>query len=227
MKKTFILSMAFVAMSAFSAVAQNDIKLYAGAAFPNGKFGEFKEDYFSLTNGQKYGGAGTGLSLGVSFKYNITGMKGLGIIASANLMFNPLNGDANDFIDEAEMEENFDISRPKYISIPLLVGGNFSYPLSNEVSIFAEAQIGVNFRIITDMTMEQGSSEITMSYSNATTFAYQVGAGLGFKKKYSISVEYYNLGAGKMKGKLSPGSDTMTGAKLTPALIALRLGYML
>jgi len=45
--------MAFVAMSAFSAVAQNDIKLYAGAAFPNGKFGEFKEDYFSLTNGQK------------------------------------------------------------------------------------------------------------------------------------------------------------------------------
>ena len=219
--------MAFVAMSAFSAVAQNDIKLYAGAAFPNGKFGEFREDNFSLVDGQKYGGAGTGLSMGVSFKYNISGAHGFGIMTSANLMYNPLNGDANDWLDEVERDEGLYISRPKYINVPLLIGGNFSYPLSDKVRIYGEAQIGVNFRFITDMTVEEGKDEITMSYNSATTFAYQLGAGLELKKKYSISVEYYNLGSGKMKGKVSPGNTTLSGTKFTPTLIALRLGYML
>lgn len=57
--------------------------------------------------------------------------------------------------------------------------------------------------------------------------AYQLGAGLEVKKKYSISVEYYNLGAGKMKGKVSPGNTSLSGgAKLTPTVLALKLGYI-
>lgn len=229
MKKTLILSLAFVAMSTFSAVAQNDIKLSVGAMFPNGNFGEFREGSFALQDGQKYGGAGMGLGIGVSYKYNgnIIGINGLGAVVSANAMYNGLNEDANDYLDNQEILNNMAISRPRYFNIPLLVGANYAFPLSPETTLYVEAQVGVNFRIITDMILEQGTNEASLSFSSATTFAYQVGAGLVLKKKYSVSVEYYNLGAGKMKGKLSPGSETMTGSKLTPTLIALKLGYML
>ena len=207
-------------------MAQNNIKVSVGALFPNGKFGEYRDGNFSLTNGQKYGGAGTGVGLGFSYKYGISGIKGLGIVASANEMLNPLNGDANDYLDNQELATNSEITRPKYLNFPLLIGGNYAYPLSEDVSIFAEAQIGINIRYITSMTKESGVAETTNTYTTATTMAYQLGAGLELKKKYSISVEYYNLGAGKMKGKITPGNQSLSGAKLTPTILALRLGYM-
>lgn len=168
MKKNVILSLIIFAMYVCPAAAQNNIKLSLGVLFPNGKFGEYRDGFFSLTNGQKYGGAGTGVGLELSYKYDISGIKGLGIIASANAMLNPLNVDANDYLDNQELATNSEITRPKYLNFPLLIGGNYAYPISMDVSIFAEAQMGVNIRYITSMTRESGGAEVSTSYNTTT-----------------------------------------------------------
>ena len=225
MKKTFkkLACMAMVASLAVStAMAQDtqttntdtkkvEYSIYFGASTPLGSFGqapspelypaEFFHTKLSWNDDITYGDADfVGANIGVKAKYNISGLKGLGIIATADVLFNT-DGD----FDIKEVYEGRNILNEylysTYINIPVMVGANYNYAINDKVSIWGEAAIGANLRIITSDIFDHKRSNgidindyTEINYDNCFTLGFQAGLGVKLKNKYSIGLHYYNLG---------------------------------
>lgn len=187
-----------------------EYSIYLGASTPLGSFGqapspEFPVEFFntklSWNDDITYGDADfVGANIGVKAKYNISGLKGLGIIATADVLFNT----AADFdIKEVDEDEDYltEYFYSAYINIPVMVGANYNYAINDKVSIWGEAAIGANLRIITSDIFDYKRSNgidinnyTEINYDNCFTLGFQAGLGIMLKNKYSIGLHYYNLG---------------------------------
>ena len=217
-----LLSVAMVASLVVSTAMAQDVQtkntdtkkveysIYLGASTPLGSFRrapshEFPVELFhtklSWNDDITYGGADfVGANIGVKAKYNISGLKGLGIIATADVLFNTA---ADFYIKEVDEDED-DLTEyfySTYINIPVMVGANYNYAINDKVSIWGEAAIGANLRIITsdifDYKRSNGMDIIDyteINYDNCFTLGFQAGLGIMLKNKYSIGLHYYNLG---------------------------------
>ena len=217
-----LLSVAMVASLVVSTAMAQDVQtkntdtkkveysIYLGASTPLGSFRrapshEFPVELFhtklSWNDDITYGGADfVGANIGVKAKYNISGLKGLGIIATADVLFNTA---ADFYIKEVDEDED-DLTEyfySTYINIPVMVGANYNYAINDKVSIWGEAAIGANLRIITsDIFDDKRSNGIDIidyteiNYDNCFTLGFQAGLGIMLKNKYSIGLHYYNLG---------------------------------
>ncbi len=217
-----LLSVAMVASLAVStAMAQDtqtkntdskkvEYSIYFGASTPLGSFGqaptpEFPVEFFntklSWNDDITYGDADfVGANIGVKAKYNISGLKGLGIIATADVLFNTA---ADFYIKEVDEDEDYltEYFYSAYINIPVMVGANYNYAINDKVSIWGEAAIGANLRIITSDIFDDKRSYgmdiidyTEINYDNCFTLGFQAGLGVKLKNKYSIGLHYYNLG---------------------------------
>ena len=215
-----LLSVAMVASLAVStAMAQDtqtkntdtkkvEYSIYLGASTPLGSFGPHNDFHFGYLDAKlswnddiTYGDADfVGANIGVKAKYNISGLKGLGIIATADVLFNT----TADF-DIKEVDEDGDYLSEylysTYINIPVMVGANYNYAINDKVSIWGEAAIGANLRIITSDIFDHKRSNgmdiidyTEINYDNCFTLGFQAGLGIMLKNKYSIGLHYYNLG---------------------------------
>ena len=224
MKKTFkkLACMAMVASLGVGAIMAQDTQttntdskkveysIYLGASTPLGSFRQapshgFPVDLFntklSWNDDITYGDADfVGANIGVKAKYNISGLKGLGIIATADVLFNTA---ADFYIKEVDEDEDYltEYFYSTYINIPVMVGANYNYAINDKVSIWGEAAIGANLRIITsDIFDDKRSNGIDIidyteiNYDNCFTLGFQAGLGVKLKNKYSIGLHYYNLG---------------------------------
>lgn len=230
MKK--ILFTVALTLLAMSLQGQNYVIIKGGLAIPNGKYGDINDlnSWALLSSSTKYGGAGLGFGLGMSFKYDFSSARGFGVIFSANAIYNSLSSDVNDFVDDIE-SSGFDVSKPAYFNFPITGGLNYMYKLNDEIKFFLEGQLGINIRIITTYERSKVGYEDEYEYETATSMAYQVGAGFLFKNTYSISLEYFDLGAATVKSNetIRQGSTTShykrNQGKVDPTMIMLRLGY--
>ena len=180
-----------------------EYSIYLGASTPLGSFGhnfgylDEKLSWYDIT----YGHADfVGANIGVKAKYNISGLKGLGIIATADVLFNTAaDFDIKEVVEsDAHLTENF---YSAYINIPVMVGANYNYAINDKVSIWGEAAIGANLRIITPYIFDHKRSNgidikdyTEINYDNCFTLGFQAGLGVKLKNKYSIGLHYYNLG---------------------------------
>lgn len=242
MKKIVIaISILMMSISCGEIFAQKDgFSLHLSGVFPNGKFGEFDEvnndgekRIGALFNEQsKTGAAGTGFGLGFKYQFPIPQIENLRFLIGAEIMWNPLNSDAKDYIDEiieTQKAENqtadyMDVNTtlPNYLNIPLMAGLNYSFGLTEKVKLYGELGLGLNIRIATKFMLENeergsiydgyyyydyaGRSEVTFKYDNATSFAYQLGVGVLFDK-VSIGLHWYNLGSVKVKGEMTSSTS--------------------
>lgn len=239
MKKIFL----FLILAAFAiqANAQTHFSIHLGAGFPQGDFGTYKNPKrVVLETKGKHGGATIGFNIGMKAKFDIPSIEGLGIIATGDFFLNGITNDIEDDMDENY--EDYAVTLPKYINIPLMVGANYTYPIADNIGLFGEAAIGINFRKITDLTLEcvehDGDEEVDeISFDNATSLAFQVGAGLIFNEKFSVGIHYYSLGTSKVKGDVDysyidysygeeySGIRSIKGGKLSTSILALRIGF--
>lgn len=173
-------------------------QIHVGAAIPIGDFGG--GDIKKNSIGSKYGFAGTGFNVGAKYYHPIASAKNLSLIFGLDFYYNGLNSDMKDLKEEAEDDET-EIKLPSYINIPLTGGVNYSYPINNNLSIFGEAIIGVNYSKMTSWKEEESDYESETSFDAAFGFSYGLEAGILINKKYSISVRYNNLGSYNYKGK--------------------------
>jgi hypothetical protein len=204
-----------VAMAQDTQTTNTDTKkveysIHLGASTPLGSFGKapsngFPVDFFntklSWNDDITYGDADfVGANIGVKAKYNISGLKGLGIIATADVLFNTA---ADFYIKEVDEDEDYltEYFYSAYINIPVMVGANYNYAINDKVSIWGEAAVGANLRIITsdifDHKRVYGMDIIDyteINYDNCFTLGFQAGLGIMLKNKYSIGLHYYNLG---------------------------------
>lgn len=226
-----------------------EYSIHLGASTPLGSFRPQNDFHFGYLDAKlswnddiTYGNADfVGANIGVKAKYNISGLKGLGIIATADVLFNT-DGD----FDIKEVDEgNEYINEYLYsthINIPVMVGANYNYAINDKVSIWGEAAIGANLRIITPYIFDHKRSNgidikdyTEINYDNCFTLGFQAGLGVKLKNKYSIGVHYYNLGNKAVTGVMTdivPGIAT-TDVKNTPfslpelktSMLLIRLGY--
>lgn len=222
--------------------AQTNVYLNLGGAIPVGDFADGDESGFGLVSDDfTEGGAGMGFTLGMKLKFN-TGLKGLGVILSLDGIYNGLNSDVKDMFEDVENgwddEGDVTMKTPKYINVPLMVGANYTYDINSKFGIYGEAGLGANFRYITNLFLELKDSgwkeSLTYEYDPTFSFAYQLGAGVEISKNFTIGVNFYNLGAGKVSGKVKE-KESYNGAsdsysekfkykRVTPSMVMLRLG---
>jgi hypothetical protein len=265
MKKTFkkLACMAMVASLGVGAIMAQDTQttntdskkveysIYLGASTPLGSFGQapspgFPVEFFhtklSWNDDITYGDADcVGANIGVKAKYNIPGVKGLGIMATADMFLNTTFG----FKIKEDNSSDDVINNEFYsahINIPVMLGANYDYAINDKVSIWGEAAVGANLRIITKegttMRVEYlDNIELTFmnKYDNCFTLGFQAGAGVKLKDKYSIGVHYYNLGTKTITGvmtDITPGVETLDmrsrpfeRPELETSMLLIRFGY--
>lgn len=234
--------------------AQTDFSIHVGGSFPFGKYADYALSPNSTPDGNGIiawniktdrAGAAMGFNLGTKLRFNIPSIKGLGIIATADLFINPSNKEIKDSFEDfmilfcsQNSISNYDFSIPKYFNIPIMLGLNYEYALGNNVKIYGEAGAGVNIGIISNLDMnfkEQDFDYVSnVEYENQYSFAFQAGVGLLLSEKLSLGVHYYNLGSQKVKGNLryratwNGGGNSeranLMGDRINPNMITLRLG---
>jgi len=198
MKKLLLLI--FVIVCVYSLSAQNKYEAHIGLASPSG---DFADDTYN--NGITDGSGCATMGFNVGLKY-FTPLKfnGLSMFYGVDLLYNPLSKDFQDYLEE-DLPSNSDIkiNYPKYINIPIIIGLNQKFELKNDLSIYGEAGIGVNFSKITNLVMESKSTNIssTMSFDPLVNLCFSIGGGLIIQNKYTVSLNYKPLGSYEMKYK--------------------------
>lgn len=257
-KKFYAILAAILLLACGYATAQTQTYLNLGLSLPTGKFAEGDEDGFALMDESREGGAGVGATLGFKFKFP-TKAKGLGVLLSVDGIYNGLNSDVKeafeDLRDELEDEvQDVTLRKPNYINVPVLLGLNYCYEANDNLGIYGEAGIGLDARFITKFRLELEDSgndpyygrysekeTIKYKYDPAFAFAFQLGAGVLINNKFTIGLNFYNLGSAKVKGKATDkyqetiGGDSYTESEkenfkfksLSTTMVLLRFGIRL
>lgn len=248
MNKKFLL-IAVLMLSSIGMFAQAQFSLYAGGAFPMGKFkqGELKDKYpakWALMDekGDK-GFAGIGFNVGLDVLLPISAVDGLGITIGADYFYNSYNSELKDYFSDLtdDLDEQFDsytLKKPRVMNVPIMVGARYLYEVSDMFGVFGEAGIGANWRKITsykvtgDIDDSDMSTEMLLKYDSSVTFAFKLGVGIMLAQHFSIGLDYYNLGGAKVKGKYTEKVDDeesdpvkFKGKALKCSEFVVRLGY--
>lgn len=219
---TAILIAIFLSVNAYS---QSSFSLHAGPAFPVGDFGD--DD----VNDEDSGGAGIGINLGGKYLYSLND-KGLGLYVDAGFNFNSLKKSVKDDTKEAlddYIGMDADIKFYKYINVPLTAGLSYSVKANDQVALFGDAGIGVDFLKVTNMTIEVQSEEIKYNFDLSTHLAFKLGGGLLIQDKYIVGLHYNALGnhSVKSEAKYSGGTEDLGSSDLKVDLLTLTFGIKL
>lgn len=232
---------------AVSASAQNGFTLRAGGNFPVGAFnnGENAAELALSNSEATLGGAAIGFNVGLKYQFGIAG--NLSAFATADFFYNGLKGD----IKEGMEIDGTDVTTPKYMNIPVMLGLNYTILDIIGTTWWVEAGAGANFRNITKSAIEysteipligtvEGSSKST--YDMNTTFAWQVGTGVCFDNTVTLSLHYYGFGKAPISYETAIDASAeklgsldisnilgeegkFTAGKLNPSMVVVRLGY--
>lgn len=258
MKRIFrsVVVLAVVAILGMNCViAQTKFSLHIGGSFPLGSYADCQDSPNSLQNGDYIiawntktdkAGAALGLNLGAKLRFNLPAIKGLGVIVTTDLFFNPSNKEARDFFEDymTVTWENIGIKKyginiPKYINIPIMLGVNYEYNVKNNVKIWGEGALGLNIGVITSFKANYSYYDLEflseINYDNQHTFAFQLGVGTLLSEQLSIGLHYYNLGSQEVEGLSRYTATSDYGAegdrgnfaldRINPNMLTLRFGY--
>ena len=237
MKKLFaILALAVTMIMGGQAMAQTRGAMLLSGAFPLKDYAEFEGfDNFALTSldlDDDDAGAGIGFSVGFKWYFNV-GVKGLGVMLSADGIYNGPNADLKKAYNNTEFaignlaNAKF-TSTPKFINVPIMLGLNYIYHFNPNLGIYVEAGAGGNMRFITDMVYSTESvitsTKTTHKYDMGFGFAYQVGAGFEVAKNLVIGCSFYDLGNTVVKGSVNDKIVDNFGT-VRPMMIMARIGF--
>ncbi|MBR4837494.1 MAG: outer membrane beta-barrel protein [Bacteroidales bacterium] len=229
-----ILLIAVMMLTSIGAFAQTQFSIYAGGAFPMGKFkeGELKNKmpnkWVLMDEKGTNGFAGIGFNVGMDLMFPIASVDGLGIIVGADFFYNGYNSELkdwfNDLSDNDDDDDDKDGSeitvshKPRFMNIPLMVGARYNYEINDGFGIFAEAGVGANLRMISSFKVDYSYSDpwygyeesmsIEYTYNKSVTFSFKLGAGVMFAEHFSVGLDYYALGSAKVTGKIKSSSDS-------------------
>lgn len=242
--------------------AQNTGFTFTGGwSFPIGNYAhsDLQRSQWGLANKCPDGGAGQGGLLGVQWSSAIGSMEGFSWMVSIDLIFSDLNSDIKTSTFEVRrvMESNFSevsFTLPYYYNLPLMAGLRREWTLSNGQGIFVEAQVGLDYCIISDRSVSlRGGAEplviagnrfydydYTDRFNNTLSAAFRLGVGYRFAERWQAEVALWYLGTHLISGteevafKTDPSYTSMTEAKqdfmlseIAPMLIAARIGFRL
>ena len=178
--------------------AQTRSEFELGLAVPQGKFAGDNEGR-AIFRG--HGMARTGFYMGYKLLSPLA-YEGFYWIFNAGIMYNDLQRDYKDDMEDGLDDYDGDYSLPKYVNIPILTGVQYERSLSDGFQLFGNMGLGVNILKITNLAASDDYHEELMTFAPSPGFASTIGGGLRFKDKYSLGLAYTGLGAHKVKYKM-------------------------
>ena len=179
------LSIIFIIFVALNSYSQDKFLFQGGLSVPMSEFAQ-----------EDNGGATLGCSVGLYYVSPIA-KTGLGLFGGVDIYYNQLKGSAKDRIEAKYNEANhYDVTFrfPSYINIPFSGGINYDKSINNNISLFANMGVTINFFKITDLVVCDGDYKTEIVYFIPQKIGYKVGGGVLINNKSSISINYLALG---------------------------------
>jgi hypothetical protein len=201
--------------------AQGLTSLNAGVNIPVGAFGSDGHDDYD-------GGASLGMTAGLQHVFGLTDA-GLGLLLGVDLNYNWLQQDVKDGMNQVLIDSGFVGSRHKYyeyLNIPVSLGFQYAFKATEQLSVFVNAALVVDFLKVTNYTVEVDNVEVRSEFDMTDNIGYKVSAGVMMGKGFSVSMQYFGMGVFDVKGTVSSMgySDTFE-SKLRVDFLTLTLGF--
>lgn len=226
------------------AIAQNSGSIFLSASFPMSNFGKGDYNQWALIDESDQfhsGGASIGANIGLKWNFGL-GVKGLSIMLSVDGFYNGLNNNLKEYFDQRNIDlkndpliSSFNINRPRYFNVPLMVGINYVLRLSPAFGIYFEAGAGANARFITSYyeairyVAADATAVTNYAYKTAFSFAYQAGLGFEIANNFLIGVSFYDLGNSKILAERTRpvhGTDMFRNESgVRPQMVLARIGF--
>lgn len=121
----------------------------------------------------------------------------IGLFGGIDVFYNRLQGNVKDRIETEYNVANLDDRRvrfPSYLNFPISGGINYETSINDNISLFANMGVTVNFFKITDLVIGEGGYDTERIYFIPQKVGYKLGCGLLIKNRTSISINYLALG---------------------------------
>lgn len=210
---------------------------FIGGTFPMQEFGNYDNSEFALSTSGDNAGASIGFNAGIKWYFNV-GVKGLNVLLSVDGIYNGMNAGAREFYKERKevldgIGSNVEMTTPKYINVPAMLGLNYTYHFNPNFGIFAEAGAGGNARFITNYTegytLSDQKYNAKVKYETAFSFAWQAGIGIEVAQSLVIGCSYYDLGKADViankTGEVLTTPMPADGASIHPSMFLVRIGF--
>lgn len=160
------------------------------------------------------------LNGGVKYQFPLLG--NLDMFASADVFYQSLRNTPVKSFEELEVDE----VPPAAVNLPVLVGLNFTVLKLDEMSVWAEAGVGANFRRIPQYLVaatRTADVEVATSYHWGSTATWKAGVGVTFVDKFSLELSYSAFCCSEVKGGLFAKEGNVIGDwahKLADGIVA-------
>ncbi len=207
--KGLCLAIAFT-VAGVVAQAQLTNSVYLNGGLPMGEFGEKTNvplvDNMGLLGKENIGHnavVGVGFGYRASYRFDV-GVGNVDGFLSGDLFWNRIDGDTRDNIIQNNGKPT------QYLNVPVLLGVQYSYPVSETLRPFAEFGIGYDFMLVGKESWEVSpDKDFTLKYNVGGAIAYQIGAGCYFGEHVSLGLAFYGLGKHAIQYKANENSTSL------------------
>lgn len=231
-------------MAGISAAHAQRFSVNVGYAMPQSDFAKTSTvltDYSTISpneKGGRFGAASNGFNVELEVSKELN--QNMDFYSGIGLMYNGISEAidsvvANHYGNGIYLYEGLSMTVPVYFNIPWISGIRYSCPLSNSVSLFADAGFGVNMRVITkyslDYTYVGTTGNTTWDYSKRLTFARRVSVGATLHDHYSVRASYCKFGKAKVISSVTQQLGGMSDRfdhesdEMDTRLFTISLGY--
>lgn len=200
------------------ACPQSNYQLHFGPSIPLSEYGV----YPIITWDEDYLASGA-IGLDAGFQYNYQWSKlGFGVYASADFIVGRVD---KDWVNKCyEMTFYLDLEQlPVYLYFPLSAGLSYKYEISSTYSLTAFAGMTYNQLKVTDNMWENANRETDWT----SAFGIKAGAGVLFRGKIPLLVNYLGLGKHEITEYLIHATDPRTETReLNVHMLTITTGWV-
>ncbi|MCQ2278045.1 MAG: PorT family protein [Bacteroidales bacterium] len=187
--KSLCIAIVMLAMG-INANAQFESSVYLNLGLPTAQFGGKADNsatapLLTKDNIGTTATAGFGLGGRASYLFDV-GFGEVAPFANIDFQWNQIKSTYRDAYATADANAK----TPSYFNIPIFLGINYRYELTDVFKPFAEFGLGTDFFLI---SREQVNNS-TLRYNVKNSFAWEIGAGCFFGRHVSAGIYYYGLG---------------------------------
>jgi hypothetical protein len=205
-------------LSANSNAQSSHFSMYGGLGIPTYEFGE-----------KLNGGATAGINLGLKYQLPISN-NGFDITAAIEYNYEGLQSATKDYLHQSLEQESgmsMTVDYFHYSNIPITGGINYTSPANGNFAFWSEFAAGIDFLKVSDMNLYTNYGEIIAHFDLSAKICYKLGAGLLYKDKYLLGVNYWWMGKHSAHMTLESGSAEQDAGEmlLNVSLITTTIGY--
>jgi len=218
-----VLVLVVLGVSANYAYAQHHVNVHTGVSLP---MGDFANDDI---NNEGAAGAATGFNLGGQYSYQFADF-GLGVFAGIDINYNPLTKKYRDKIFEYYQSEGLYGTEQdfyEYLNVPTTMGLHYYLKANESFGLLFNGGMAINLLQMTNYEVKYQNYTITTYFDPAYSIGYKLGGGIIIREKFTLMVDYLNLGTIDIEGEieaLGQENEKVSG-KEKVSLLNIAAGY--